>query len=193
MVTTNKNFIQNNNNFFHGVRGVVWIDGTVAGAIQDLQATESAEEDVIYVMGSRYPQAKELKNKLVNGNIKTLLFDPTVQKLMKFTDPTAVADIEQEKQFDDADFDNVHLHESTQIGFGERTSNAGLVDVSLIPSFDINVQSKVIDSVGTALYKGFIVKGCIIKSYEVMFNKDTWWIGNVVFIADKIDRVNGGS
>ncbi len=193
MVTTDKNFIQNNNNFFHGVRGVVWVDGTVAGAVQDISATESGDPDVVYVMGSRYIQAKELKNKIVNGSIKTLLFDPTIQKLMKFTDPTRAIDIAGNKQFDDPEFSNVHLHEETQVGFGERTSNAGLVDVSLIPSFDINVQSKVIDSAGEALYKGFTIKGIIITSYEIMFNKDTWWIGNLEFVADKIDRVNGGS
>jgi len=184
-------FIQNNNNFFHGVRGVVWIDGTVAGAVQDITATESAEDDVVYVMGSRYIQAKELKNKIVNGTIKTLLFDPTVQKLMKFVDPTAIADVRDGKDFDEDTFANVHRYDETQVGFGKRDQIAGEVDVSLIPSFNIKVQSKVIDSSGLDSYKGFVIQGVIIKSYEVMFNKDTWWIGNIEFVGDKIDRING--
>lgn len=193
MVETNKNFVQNNNNFFHGVRGVVWVDGTVAGAVQDISATESGDADVVYVMGSRYIQAKELKNKIVNGSIKTLLFDPTIQKLMKFTDPTNASAIVEGADFSLDTFKNLHTHEETQIGFGDRTLSAGLVDVSLIPSFDINVQSKVINSAGEAIYKGFVIKGIIIVSHEIMFNKDTWWIGNLEFVADKIDRVNGGS
>ena len=42
-------FVQNQNNFLHGVRGVIFIDGDVAGAVQDISATESGEEDVVYV------------------------------------------------------------------------------------------------------------------------------------------------
>lgn len=194
-------YIQNNNNFLHGVRGIIYIDGSVAGAIQDISATESGEEDVVYAMGSRYPQAKEIKNKIVNGTIKSLIFDPTTQMIMKLTDPTISGTIlDGEEKFDDPSYSNVLPYENTQMGF-HRDSNE--VVGALIPMFDIEVLSHVVDVTGrgadvsevasnvsssTGKVKGFKIHACIIKSYEIMFNKDTFWLANIEFIADKMTR-----
>lgn len=185
-MSSNIQFIQNNNNFLHGVRGVVWIDGSVAGAVQDIEATESGEPDPVYVMGSRYIQAKEIKNKRVDGTIKSLLFDPTQQKLLKLTDPTIaekLSTVNFERTSNDG---NVLQYTQTQLGF-ERTASADVVG-SLMPMFDMEVEAQVIDSSGAVSWKGFVIKGCIIVSYDVMFNKDTWWIGNITYLADKIIR-----
>ena len=191
-------FVQNQNNFLHGVRGVIFIDGDVAGAVQDISATESGEEDVVYVMGSRYPQAKEIKNKIVNGTIKSLIFDPTVQKLMKLTDPAVQAVLDNEALFDeDSNEANVLPYTDTQLKFG-RTADSSIG--SLIPMFDMKILSRVMgtkdqtvninqDVQGTKEFKGFAIMGAVIKSYEVMFNKDTFWLANIEFVADKLIRI----
>jgi len=200
-MSSNVKYIQNNNNFLHGVRGIVYLDGDVAGAVQDISATESGEEDIVYAMGSRYPQAKEIKNKIVNGTIKSLVFDPSTQKLMKLSDPTSDADVlNGDRDFDDITFDNRLTHEATQMGF-HRSGDE--VIGALIPMFDIQVLSHVVDSTLDAnennvnagvvtksgKSKGFKIHGCIIKSYEIMFNKDTFWLANVEFVADKMTRM----
>jgi len=193
-------YSQNQNNFLHGVRGIIYIDGDVAGAVQDISATESGEEDVVYAMGSRYPQAKEIKNKIVNGTIKSLVFDPTTQKLMKLTDPTASVELLNDPTlFDEAIEGNVLNYEDTQMGFHRESDE---VVGAMIPMFDMTILSHVLDNsitgqstvgnitgASSGKGKGFKIYGAIIKSYEIMFNKDTFWLANVEFIADKMVRI----
>ena len=193
-------YVQNNNNFLHGVRGIIYVDGDVAGAVQDISATESGEEDVVYVMGSRYPQAKEIKNKIVNGTIKSLIFDPSTQKLLKLTDPTNRKEIlNGTENFDDESVSNILDYDDTQMGFHREGDE---VVGALIPMFDIKVLSHVVDQTIDGIVnpdnanvlvsgkaKGFKIHGCIIKSYEIMFNKDTFWLANIEFIADKMVRI----
>ena len=87
MAEANNLFKQQTSKFLHGVRGLVTVNDAVAGAVQNVNATESADADLVRVMGSRYIQGKELKDKVVNGTIETLVFDPESQLLLKYTDP----------------------------------------------------------------------------------------------------------
>lgn len=194
---TGVEFIQNGNNFLHGVRGVIWVNGEIAGAVQDITATEDGEEDLVYVMGSRYIQAKERKNIVVNGSIKTLVFDPTAQKLLKLTDPTKSGDTQKPELFlegtnsgGEAGLSNVFTHADTQLAFARGTSDGY---GALMPLFDIQVMAKTVGEDGILTYSGFFIQGCMVKSYEIMFNKDTWWIGNITFIADKMERLGSVS
>ena len=125
MAEANNLFKQQTSKFLHGVRGLVTVNDAVAGAVQNVNATESADADLVRVMGSRYIQGKELKDKVVNGTIETLVFDPESQLLLKFTEPVEPATDAQIPG--EADLDTPLEYDSTRILTDEQD------DFSLMP------------------------------------------------------------
>lgn len=174
-------FKQNTNKFLHGVRGIVQVDGNIEGAVQNVNVTESGEADLARVMGSRYIQGKELKDKIVEGTIEMLIFDPMSQLLMKLTEPV--------KGEDGAiptvtDLDNGLDVKDTRI-----INSLTISDLSLMPVFDIMCKAKVVDdSESNVSFYGFTINNAMITSYEVRMNMNTFWLANVSFVADKITR-----
>ena len=183
MAEANNLFKQQTSKFLHGVRGLVTVNDAVAGAVQNVNATESADADLVRVMGSRYIQGKELKDKVVNGTIETLVFDPESQLLLKFTEPVEPAtDAEIPGE---ADLDTPLEYDSTRILTDEQD------DFSLMPLFDLECRSKVLSDDGnTASYYGFTIRNCMIVSYELRMAMNQFWLANIEFVADKIDRVS---
>jgi hypothetical protein len=183
--TSTSNIIhrQNGNNLLHGVRGVVWVDGKVQGAVQRVTVVDGGTPNIVRVMGSRYIQAKEIADKVVNGTIDTLLFDPTDQLVMKLTDPTLYTEIDADFNIDEVS--NVLDYDVTQLAF-----NPDAGQPSLFPIFDIEIQSKVSDGAGNFTYHGFKLHGCLITTYQINFEINDFWIGNITFMADKVTRIN---
>lgn len=183
MAEANNLFKQQTSKFLHGVRGLVTVNDAVAGAVQNVNATESADADLVRVMGSRYIQGKELKDKVVNGTIETLVFDPESQLLLKFTEPVEPAgDAEIPGE---ADLDTPLEYDSTRVLTDEQD------DFSLMPLFDLECRSKVLSDTGTsASYYGFTIRNCMIVSYELRMAMNQFWLANIEFVADKIDRVS---
>ena len=187
MANSNINFVQNGNNFLHGVRGTIYLDGEVAGAVQDISVNFGGEEDLVYVYGSRYIQAKEIKNYIVTGTIKTVVFDPTVQKLFKLSEPSKKNVITNNELLNDGSGDgNILSYSDTQLSFS-RTTNEAVS--SLLPIFDIQVDGAVINEDGDFDATGFVIKGVIIKGYNISFLKDSYWMTDVQIVADKLVRV----
>jgi len=184
-------FKQSTSKFLHGVRGLVVLDGDVEGAVQNVVARESADPDVARVMGSRYIQGKELKDKVVTGTIETLLFDPESQLIMQLSEPVDGADDATVPDRDD--LATPKTWESTQvpdlISGGVRNASRS-ADLSLMPVFDIECKAKVLTDDGDFAYFGFVIKRAMITDYEVRMNMNTFWLANVEFIADKIVREN---
>ena len=178
-------FKQDTSKFLHGVRGLVQIDGNIEGAVQNVNVTESGEADLVRVMGSRYIQGKELKDKIVEGTIEVLMFDPESQFLMQLTEPVASAD---DGTLPTADDLNTALpYDSTRVlqDLDPQT------DFSLMPVFDIECRAKVLNSSEDGFgYYGFTIKRAMITSYELRMNMNTFWLANVSFVADKVDRSN---
>ena len=187
---------QQTSKFLHGVRGLVMVNGNIEAAVQNVNATESADADLVRVMGSRYIQGKELKDKIVEGNIETLMFDPKSQLLMQLTEPTKSGTDGNAPIADDLgtplDYDSTRI-----VSQADLTSPK--TDFSLMPVFDIECRSTVLvtdtdaDSGSAANkfeYFGFTIKNAMITSYELRMNKDTFWLANVSFVADKINRVS---
>ena len=183
MAEANNLFKQQTSKFLHGVRGLVTVNDAVAGAVQNVNATESADADLVRVMGSRYIQGKELKDKVVNGTIETLVFDPESQLLLKFTEPVEPATDAQIPG--ETDLDTPLEYDSTRILTDEQD------DFSLMPLFDLECRSKVLSDDGnTASYYGFTIRNCMIVSYELRMAMNQFWLANIEFVADKIDRVS---
>ena len=195
MAEANNLFKQQTSKFLHGVRGLVTVNDAVAGAVQNVNATESADADLVRVMGSRYIQGKELKDKVVNGTIETLVFDPESQLLLKYTEPVAGSTSQGEETGAGAntqpgiprtsDLDTPLNYDSTRILTDEQE------DFSLMPLFDLECRSKVLSDDGnSASYYGFTIRNCMIVSYELRMAMNQFWLANVEFVADKIDRVS---
>ena len=192
MAEANNLFKQQTSKFLHGVRGLVTVNDAVAGAVQNVNATESADADLVRVMGSRYIQGKELKDKVVNGTIETLVFDPESQLLLKYTEPVAGSTNPDGDGANTApgiprtsDLDTPLDYDGTRILTDEQD------DFSLMPLFDLECRSKVLSDDGnTASYYGFTIRNCMIVSYELRMAMNQFWLANIEFVADKIDRVS---
>jgi len=174
--------------FFHATRGLIIIDGNISGGVQDVQATQSSEIDVLYLFGSKYPQAKEIRNVIVRGTINTATFDPTVQHVFKLSDPTT--DI---TNFDDDG--NVLPYDETRV-VSASSNDLSVINVNnlITPVFDIEVLASDLNDQttlsGTSFSNGFKIVNCIITGYGFSASTERGWIiSNLTFVADKIERL----
>ena len=170
--------------FLHGVRGAVYINDVLIGVAQGVNFSDDGEDDWAYIMGSRFPQSKEIKNKSVRGTIKTMIFDSKNDLFHNLVVPI---------KYDVSPTDVTSLAGITGVNSASTkitVTNDIINDSHLgyMPVFNIVLKNVVAPSSETDAnqFVTYTISGVMLQGKDYSFEHDTWWTSNVKFIADSI-------